>query len=118
MRCLVVSFGMVVPDLQVPMVVVHCVNNKAELTLANTGSPRLYDMLKARAEAPDGVEYYTNLVVSTIANAPQFEDQVECALVKIDYKSVQDLVDGRETATYSARALHPVDARCLDFCSC
>lgn len=118
LRCVVVSAAMVIPesDFHAPIVVLHWVHGRAELTLVNLGPPAVYKSLKSKADAPDGLQYFTNLVIATIANTPQFETQVKCGLVTLTYNDIEDVANASETASYAAPSLVQVDARFLDFC--
>lgn len=116
LRYLVCAFALRIPQLDVPIVALHWVHNRVELTLVNSGDEQLFHKLQLRAEQPDSLEYYTRLAVRTIGATPQFENQIKCARVDLQYASEQDLFVSGEAAQYDDSKLRPVSNRFMDFC--
>lgn len=116
LRSLVVAFAMTLPKLVTPLVVLHWIQNRVEVSIVNSGAEDAFVALKAQAEQPSGQQHFLEVAISTIAATRQFENQVECEFVTVQYHDVEDLFECSEYVSYSPAALRPVCERFLEFC--
>jgi hypothetical protein len=117
LRALVMACISRIPVLHMPVAVLHFLHDKTELTIGNTGDETLFELLKHQAEQPTALDDYISIAIDTIRKTKQFESQLECAMVTIEYEDENDLIECNEVGHYSAVSLRPVCSRFLDFCA-
>lgn len=66
LRSLVVACISQIPDLRVPVVVLHYLHDRTELTLSNTGDVTLFELLREQAEKPTALDDYMSIAIDTI----------------------------------------------------
>lgn len=117
LRSLVIACITRMPDLDMPVAVLHYLYNRTELTLGNTGDARMFELMREQAEKATALDDYVSIAIDTIRKTKQFESQIECAAVDVEYRDETDLLEANEHAEYSPVALRPACSRFLEFCA-
>lgn len=117
LRSIVGAFAFHIPNLDMPIATLHYLPTRTygEMTLANTGNPSVFDMLREKATKPDAFQKFKRAALRKLGSERE-GDSVRCARVTVEYSDETDLFECSEEVSYLDVSLHPMCARLLQFC--